>query len=194
MVWHGICIIGMNTNIERLLDINGFPLSYRKPQRPWTAIERVEKKIELENLELLKLRGNPILRRFFCFLLVNGKKFFQRDGQRKRKFKTMVYAANFYFKKKSKLTVYQLTALDLWKIAKRQKLKCALTGVKLDSYNISLDHIIPISRGGTNEPSNIQLIQADINSVKFNFLMPELIEIVKSILKHCDPKTLAPNV
>ena len=46
---------------------------------------------------------------------------------------------------------YFVTAQHLWGIAKRQQMRCALTNRKLTKNNLSVDHIIPLSKGGTNQ-------------------------------------------
>lgn len=81
----------------------------------------------------------------------------------------------------------KIKALDLWSIAKKQKLICPLTGEKLTSQNISVDHIIPISRGGTNHPSNIQLITHQANTVKNNMNLIELFEFCQTVVNRLTP-------
>lgn len=71
--------------------------------------------------------------------------------------------SNTNFKKKGIKDFYILTAFDLWKQAKKQKLLCALTGIKLTKETMSVDHIIPMSKGGSNEPQNIRLVDKDVN-------------------------------
>lgn len=70
---------------------------------------------------------------------------------------------------------------DLWKIAKKQKLKCALTGDKLTAENISLDHIIPTCRGGTNDINNLQLVIRKVNTAKWGVDNNEFIELCKRV-------------
>ena len=57
----------------------------------------------------------------------------------------------------------KITASHLFKIAHSQRLICPLTGHKLTNKNISVDHIIPCSKGGLNVPQNIRLTTRDIN-------------------------------
>jgi len=60
----------------------------------------------------------------------------------------------------------KITAFELWCLAKKQKLICALTGEKLTYTNLSVDHKIPISKGGTNNLSNLQLVTFHANTAK----------------------------
>ena len=60
----------------------------------------------------------------------------------------------------------KLKPSELWSIAKKQRCKCALSGISLINYNVSVDHVIPISRGGTNTISNIRLVDNRINKMR----------------------------
>ncbi len=64
---------------------------------------------------------------------------------------------------------------------------CHLTGrdidlEKLDSYEF--DHIVPVSKGGTNDLSNFGLACKEANRIKSDLLKEELFAICKEILKH----------
>jgi hypothetical protein len=83
---------------------------------------------------------------------------------------------------------YKVTAWDLWKIAKAQKMRCPFTGEKLTSLNASLDHIVPISKGGTNDPSNIRLVIKWVNLMRLNYSDEEFIEICHKIASYCPRK------
>lgn len=54
---------------------------------------------------------------------------------------------------------------------KRQKGKCYWCGVKVDKYHI--DHVIPVSRGGSNDPSNIVISCQPCNQSKSDKLPHE---------------------
>ena len=102
----------------------------------------------------------------------------KRAKQRKKRcLKQMARGANYRSND-------QIRAFDLWKIAKKQKLKCALTGEQLTLENISLDHIQPLSKGGLNIPENLQLITKITNYAKFNFLIEDLFKFAINIVKH----------
>lgn len=46
---------------------------------------------------------------------------------------------------------------DIAAIMKRQRSRCAYCQVKLTSKTKTIDHIVPVARGGTNAPSNLQI-------------------------------------
>lgn len=48
-------------------------------------------------------------------------------------------------------------------IAKRDKFTCGYTGVKLDKENLTIDHIIPVSRGGENTWENLITCDKKLN-------------------------------
>lgn len=64
-----------------------------------------------------------------------------------------------------------LTAKDVQQQYKAQKGKCYWCGKKLEKYHI--DHIVPVSRGGSNEPSNVVLACPTCNHRKSSKLPHE---------------------
>ena len=68
----------------------------------------------------------------------------------------------------------------LWR---KQRGRCALTGKRLDR-TAELDHIIPVSKGGKNEPSNLQWLAPEINQCKNDLTDQEFIAICKAVLSH----------
>lgn len=56
------------------------------------------------------------------------------------------------------------SAEDIQRILRDQKSRCPVCGAKLRAYNV--DHIIPIARGGTNWPHNLQLLCPPCNNRK----------------------------
>lgn len=80
------------------------------------------------------------------------------------------------------------TAFELWAIAKRQRNRCALSGLPLTIHNISIDHIIPLSKGGNSLKGNLQLLDKRINQMKHVMSEKELIELCRSIVKTADEK------
>ena len=60
----------------------------------------------------------------------------------------------------------QHSAADIQKIFKVQKGRCACCRIKFKRSNFHIDHIVPLVRGGSNWPSNIQLLCAVCNIKK----------------------------
>lgn len=75
-----------------------------------------------------------------------------------------------------------VTKFDLFKIARKQKLLCALTGRKLTIDNISPDHITPKIKGGQSVPKNIQLVTIEANRAKHAMNQNEFIQLCTDIV------------
>lgn len=88
----------------------------------------------------------------------------------------------------------KLNPFDLWKVAKKQKLKCVFTGQPLTVHNMSVDHIIPKSKGGPNIPSNIRLVLKPVNIAKSTMSDTEFLELCKSITNYANKKNSAPDL
>jgi 5-methylcytosine-specific restriction endonuclease McrA len=58
------------------------------------------------------------------------------------------------------------TAADLRRIYERQKGKCPLCRNSFAKVGSELDHIIPLARGGSNDPSNLQYLCTPCNRAK----------------------------
>jgi 5-methylcytosine-specific restriction endonuclease McrA len=110
----------------------------------------------------------------------------ERKKLEKRKYKAK-YKKMHYFKYISKVHNkrsggYVLKPMELWGILKRQRMLCALTGRMLNRDNISLDHIVPLSKGGSNEPNNLRFVHIDSNTFKMDMDDMALLELAKDIV------------
>ena len=67
-----------------------------------------------------------------------------------------------------------------------QEGKCNGCQVLLPFRNMTIDHILPRSKGGGNNPDNLQLLCAACNSTKGDRSQAELIESLKAngVLSH----------
>lgn len=74
--------------------------------------------------------------------------------------------------------------------------KCYISGIPInldDPSAYSLDHIIPISKGGTNDISNCGLASKTANMIKSDLSIDELIEYCKLILNHNEKLVCPPG-
>jgi 5-methylcytosine-specific restriction endonuclease McrA len=78
----------------------------------------------------------------------------------------------------------KITALDLWSLAKKQGLRCPISGEKLTIENISVDHIIPRSKGGTNILENLRLVTRAVNTAKHTMSDAEFFSFCQNIVNH----------
>ena len=83
-----------------------------------------------------------------------------------------------------------VTGFDLFKIAKKQKLICAISGRKLTKENISPDHIHPKCKGGQSVPENIQLVTRQANILKHSMNLLEVISLCQDIINYNKNKTI----
>jgi 5-methylcytosine-specific restriction endonuclease McrA len=132
-------------------------------------------KKEFNRLYYLKDRENSIIRAK-NWLLNNPEKakINKKKYKRRHIFVEMSRSANGRFDDK-------ITKWDLWKIAKKQKLKCGITGDHLTKENISLDHVIPRSKGGKNIVENLRLTTMDANWIKDAYDDEEFFNICKRV-------------
>lgn len=158
--------------------------------------ENDTKKKKKRNLEYLKRkykkRGEKrLLKRNDCNSIDEYK--IKKEVKRsKRKEERRRYKARYkrihYFKHISKVHNkrnggYVLRPIELWGLLKRQRMLCGLTGRRLNRDNISLDHIVPLSKGGSNEPSNLRFVHIDANTFKMDMDDNGLLELAKDMVR-----------
>ena len=62
--------------------------------------------------------------------------------------------------------------------------KCAICGRKIDFADMTVDHKIPLSKGGTNDFDNLQAACLRCNAMKNSMTMKEMVERIFRILLH----------
>lgn len=62
--------------------------------------------------------------------------------------------------------------------------KCAICGKPVKFKKMTIDHITPLSRGGTNDIKNLQLACKRCNSMKSNMTMDDMMGQISEILKY----------
>lgn len=154
--------------------------------------ENDTKKKKKRNLEYLKRkykkRGEKrLLKRNGCNSIDEYKIKKERRREERRRYKVR-YKRIHYFKHISKVHNkrsggYVLRPIELWGLLKRQRMLCGLTGRRLNRDNISLDHIVPLSKGGSNEPSNLRFVHIDANTFKMDMNDNGLLELAKDMVR-----------
>jgi len=74
-------------------------------------------------------------------------------------------------------------------LLEKQQWRCALTGRLLTPECASLDHDIPLSRGGENTIENAQVVHHDANQAKRALSRVEFIALCREVVAHCDANT-----
>lgn len=62
--------------------------------------------------------------------------------------------------------------------------KCAICGKPVKYSKMTIDHVTPLSQGGTNEFSNLQLSCHSCNRLKNNFTADEFYALMAKILRY----------
>ncbi len=75
-----------------------------------------------------------------------------------------------------------VTAKQVFDLVEQQQYRCALSGRKLTPETASLDHIVPLGRGGTHDISNLWILEHRINSAKGTQLLSEFLEMCQDVV------------
>ena len=133
-----------------------------------------------------------------------GKSWYQKNGQYKKEDKsdssfcsTCVEKAIVFGKRRNScldcwvqtLCSKRLHSKKDWKSLKElllsQNFICAISGkVLIPGVNASIDHIVPVSKGGGDSVLNLQWVDLQINMMKSNLLHDEFIQTMKQVLQH----------
>lgn len=102
----------------------------------------------------------------------------------------VIYRKRYYFRvlasthnRRCKLGK-RLSGYDLWKLYKKQRGKCVLTGKKLNKGNISLDHIVSVYTGGTNDLDNLRFIDIKVNVMKNILGDAEFLSLCEEVINY----------
>jgi 5-methylcytosine-specific restriction endonuclease McrA len=95
--------------------------------------------------------------------------------------------------RKKAIGIHKLTTIGIRKILEIQQHRCIYCGVKLTSKNLTLDHRLPISRGGTNTIENIDCVCPECNQLKHVQTKEEFLKFLRTYIKRiqayqCEPK------
>lgn len=72
-------------------------------------------------------------------------------------------------------------ANELYKLAKDQEFRCALSGLPLEPSDAALDHIVPVAKGGTDEIGNLQWVHSVINKMKGSLDNDEFVAMCRKV-------------
>jgi 5-methylcytosine-specific restriction endonuclease McrA len=78
-------------------------------------------------------------------------------------------------------TVNLQAVLDL---LTRQGFRCALTGRNLTPETASLDHVVPICRGGAHHIGNTQVLERTVNRAKGTLTNDEFLALCREVCRH----------
>lgn len=157
-----------NNNIERIKKINAEWQKNNADKCNFNTAKWASKNKDKCNLKRKRWRlknveaANKITRRW----RENNPekvKFWSASWKSRNKEKVLVYSRNKHAKRKSSEGKYSL--LDIKRIITSQKYKC-VNCHKSVKQKYHIDHIKPLSKGGTNWPENIQILCPSCNIKK----------------------------
>lgn len=72
----------------------------------------------------------------------------------------------------------------LVKLIEKQGYRCAISGVELTPELASLDHIVPVSKGGEHAVDNVIWVHAEINRMKGQLSMDEFVSFCSKVVQY----------
>jgi 5-methylcytosine-specific restriction endonuclease McrA len=82
----------------------------------------------------------------------------------------------------------RVTSKAILDLLRRQSFRCAMTGRMLTPDVASIDHIIPVSKGGEHRLSNVQVLHADVNAAKQTMSVEDFISLCREVVIYADSK------
>lgn len=77
-----------------------------------------------------------------------------------------------------------VTSKQIRELVEQQEYCCALTGRKLTPETASLDHIVPLGRGGTHDISNLWVLEHRVNTAKGTMMLSEFMDMCRDIVAY----------
>lgn len=84
----------------------------------------------------------------------------------------------------------EVTVHGVFGILERQQYRCSLSGRTLEPETASLDHRIPVCRGGSHRLENAQVLHKDINRAKAALTNEEFIALCREVVAWADYHTM----
>jgi len=84
------------------------------------------------------------------------------------------------------VTRHIATSRQLRKLIDKQCYRCALTGRNLTPETAFVDHVTPVSSGGSSAIENLQVVHADVNEAKGTMTQEEFIQLCRDVVAWVD--------
>lgn len=82
-----------------------------------------------------------------------------------------------------------ITATQIMGMIESQDFRCALTGRELTPETASIDHVVPLSRGGDHGLGNIWVLDHKVNVAKGTMTPEEFIAMCREVVEHASAST-----
>ena len=77
-----------------------------------------------------------------------------------------------------------VTAKAILNLVERQNYRCAISGRELTPQTASLDHILPLARGGEHGIHNLWAVHHQINTAKGTMTLDEFVAMCRDVVRH----------
>ncbi len=77
-----------------------------------------------------------------------------------------------------------VTAKMILQLIESQEYLCALSGRRLTPETASIDHIVPMSRGGKHDIGNLWVVDHHVNSAKGTMTVEEFVNLCRDVASH----------
>lgn len=77
-----------------------------------------------------------------------------------------------------------VTAKMILAMLEKQGFRCAISGRQLTPESASLDHIVPLARGGEHDLSNVWIVDHVVNTAKGTLTVEEFVAMCRDITNH----------
>lgn len=84
-----------------------------------------------------------------------------------------------------------VTATMILRLVELQKFRCAISGRELTPQTASLDHIVPLSRGGEHDITNVWVVDHLVNSAKGSMTVEEFVAMCRDVAGNSDLRATA---
>jgi len=79
-----------------------------------------------------------------------------------------------------------ITAKQVLELVKQQGFRCPISNRELTPETASLDHIVPLGRGGDHDLSNVWIVHHEVNSAKGTLTFEEFVALCREVVRHQD--------
>ena len=77
-----------------------------------------------------------------------------------------------------------ITAKQVLELVKQQGYRCPISNRELTPETASLDHIVPLGRGGDHDIGNVWIVHHEVNSAKGTLTLEEFVRLCREVVKH----------
>ena len=75
---------------------------------------------------------------------------------------------------------------QILQLIEQQNYRCALSGRELTPETASLDHVLPLSRGGIHDICNVQVLDFRVNTAKGTMTVAEFVALCVDVARHAE--------